>query len=314
MDQYFLSVIIPVYNVEKYLRRCVDSVLNQHREDIKVILVDDGSTDRSSEICDEYARKNSNVQVFHKQNGGLSSARNFALRFAEGQYVYYLDSDDALVETFFEEIIPYLKRDGLDILEFKFCFERKLGCFKPKGTKKYELTGKTKSIEKLLKNMTGNQICFRIYNRSLFENIRFPEGRDYEDIATFYRLMLKSQKVGYIDYEYYIYNLTRDDSITKSVRRKSMEDMYLSVNEMCSSLKEYCRYNQLDLMYLEYYRRNTYIYIYFKLIQCRENVEDFKEELKDYLRKNNQYNLWKYRYYDVRKMLVFKILSIMKLI
>ncbi len=314
MNEYFMSVIIPVFNVDKYLNRCIDSVLNQKREDIKIILIDDGSTDNSPLICDEYEKKFSNVQVLHKQNGGVSSARNLALDYAEGEYLFFIDPDDIVMVNFFDEVIPYLKKDKLDILGFKYTFEKKYGVFSPKGTKKYKLISQKQYIENLLKNKVGCHLCVRIYNKNLFEGVRFPEGRNYEDIAVFYKLLLKSEKIANVNYQYYVYNIARTDSITKNISKKCMEDMYWAVNEMCTELQTYCETVGIDPIYSEYYRRNTYIYIFFKIMQSSENTDDLKKKLKGSLNQNNKYNVWKFRHYDLRKLLLFKFMSIFKLI
>ncbi len=309
-----MSVIVPVFNVGKYLSRCIDSVLKQKRTDVKIILIDDGSTDNSSAICDEYEMNFSNVQTLHKQNGGISSARNQGIDHAEGEYLCFVDPDDSLAANFFDEVIPCLKKDNLDILGFKYSYEKEYGCYSLNGTKEYELVSQKQYISDLLTNKFGCHIWSRIYNRKLFRDIRFPEGRNYEDIAIFYKLLLKSNRIASINYQYYIYNLSRNDTITKSVSRKNMEDMYWAVGEMCEAIQPYCESVGIDPKYCEYYRRNTYIYIFFKLIQSNEDTDDFREKLKAYLKQNHKYNLWKYRHYDLRKLFVFKILNVLKIV
>ena len=112
-----LSIILPVYNVEKYIERCVESILTQNREDIEIIIVDDGATDGSPQICDKYAEKISNIKVIHKQNGGLSSARNAGMDVANGKYIYFLDSDDWITEDAIRIILSAgtSSKDGIPI-------------------------------------------------------------------------------------------------------------------------------------------------------------------------------------------------------
>lgn len=110
-----ISVIVPVYNVEKYLKRCVDSILNQSYKDFELILVDDGSKDSSGKICDEYGQTDSRVKVIHKKNGGVSAARNTGLKFATGEYIMFVDSDDTILETFFEQAIFSIKKENVDM-------------------------------------------------------------------------------------------------------------------------------------------------------------------------------------------------------
>jgi glycosyltransferase involved in cell wall biosynthesis len=117
----FLSVIIPIYNVELYLSRCIESVLNQSFKDLEMILVDDGSPDKCPTICDEYAKRDERVKVIHKKNGGLSSARNAGIEIAVGEYLTFLDSDDAWAEDKLKDIIIKLKENPADFLAFSSC-------------------------------------------------------------------------------------------------------------------------------------------------------------------------------------------------
>lgn len=120
MKEPAISIIVPVYKAEKYLHRCINSLLAQTFQDFEVLLVDDGSPDKSGEICDEYAKKDSRVRVFHKANGGVSSARNVGLDNAAGEYLTFIDADDWISVDCFEKGFPLLKRDNLDILQYSY--------------------------------------------------------------------------------------------------------------------------------------------------------------------------------------------------
>ena len=194
MENVILSVIIPIYNSEEYLERCIESVVNQADDSIEIILVNDGSTDGSQKICEKYTCQYENVKLLVKENGGLSSARNYGLTYAQGMYVAFLDSDDMWSSDFIEDLKNYFKTEW-DILNFNYCFERSLNVYEQNGTKNVEVFNQNEFIDLFNKNALGNQICFRIYKRSLFENISFPLGRYYEDIATFYRLILEANKI-----------------------------------------------------------------------------------------------------------------------
>ena len=187
-----ISIIIPVYNVEKYLKRCVDSILIQDKNDIEIILVDDGATDKSGEICDVYKEEYfSIIKVIHKANEGLSSARNVGLELAKGEYVFFLDSDDCVHARFLEFNRKRMHSRKYDIIEFKCCCEYEYNVYYP-ALKETETEFTTKNcIENIIKAKMGNEICLRIYKRKLFENIRFPLGRNYEDIAIYFKLLLK---------------------------------------------------------------------------------------------------------------------------
>ena len=127
MKKIMLSVIIPVYNVEKYLRKCVDSILLQDFANMEVILVDDGSPDNSGAICDEYAEKDARVKVIHKENGGVSSARNTGLDVAQGKYIAFVDSDDYLLPNSFQPNVEYMENHpDIDLLQFPISYDERV--------------------------------------------------------------------------------------------------------------------------------------------------------------------------------------------
>lgn len=306
MENVILSVIIPIYNTEKNLERCIESVVNQADDSTEIILVNDGSTDGSQKICDKYTCQYENVKLLVKENGGLSSARNYGLTYAQGKYVAFLDSDDMWSSGFIEDFKSYAKTKW-DILNFNYCYEKTLNVYKQNGTKNVELYNQNEFIDLFNKNIYGNQICFRIYKRSLFENVTFPLGRYYEDIATFYKLMLKANKILCVDYDYYIYNIINEESITKQVTRKHLEDMLKSTNEMYKGLSDYYNVNGYDLKYLEYNKINLYSYIGLKLMKCNENVDDLKSLVCDYVKKQ-KVNLIDYKKYQWKKYVALKLL------
>lgn len=115
-DQQMLSIIVPVYKVEKYLRQCLDSIVNQTYENLEIILIDDGSPDNCGKICDEYAQRDNRIKVIHKENGGLSSARNIGTQIAKGEYITYVDSDDWLDKNMYSELISALEKYNLDMV------------------------------------------------------------------------------------------------------------------------------------------------------------------------------------------------------
>ena len=117
-----ISVIVPVYNVENYIHHCVDSILSQSFSDFELLLIDDGSNDKSGLICDEYARKDSRIKVYHKENGGVSSARNLGIEKANGEWICFIDADDYVRQDFFSDIQQYLFND-VDIVHWGFCYD-----------------------------------------------------------------------------------------------------------------------------------------------------------------------------------------------
>ena len=213
-----LSVIIPVYNVEKYLMEAVSSILNQSWKDLEIILVDDGSTDSSGEICDEIKKIDSRVKVLHQKNGGLSVARNRGLEIATGEYVTFLDSDDWLDIDTYEKIMDFMLQEQADMAAFGYVKEYK-------GHSDYFLVPNCHFIMEhgeafryvAYNNYFGIIVCNKIIRRELFHSIRFPVGKTSEDYRVTFELLEKCSKVVYDSYPYYHYRM-RKGSIGHSER------------------------------------------------------------------------------------------------
>lgn len=198
-----LSIIIPVYEVVQTLDHCVESVLKQDIPEMEVILVDDGSTDNSPMLCDEWADKDTRIRVIHKQNGGLSSARNAGLEIAKGDLVTFVDSDDYLAENTYCKVLAEMDSDT-DIIEFPvYCHygsaRQKFLTFNPKSFHDmtvYWIQGKA---------YAHTYAWNKIYRRELFKNVHFPEGRVFEDVATLPLLLQCAHKVQQTDQGLYYY-------------------------------------------------------------------------------------------------------------
>lgn len=224
----FFSIIVPVYNVEKYLPTCVESVLNQTHKDFELILVNDGSTDQSGALCDEYARKDSRVKVVHKPNGGQSTARNTGLRNAEGEYVCFLDSDDFYATDRFLEEINEMATSGTDMVLFRYCKYYEDGRTDPCGISMADLDGKSKA--ELLSSLVSRDAFFcscwskAIRMGILKDNeIAFDETLSCEDMDWFYTVLLQIQSIRVIDKPYVNYR-QRENSVTASFKPKAAGD------------------------------------------------------------------------------------------
>ena len=193
-----VSVIVPVHNVESYLPRCIDSILAQTYTDFELILVDDGSPDRSGAICDEYAAKDSRIRVIHKENGGVSSARNAGLAAAKGDFIGWVDADDIVEKDMYEVMIRVAKLNNADIVQCQHNRENILNN-SPRSEIFTEMTG-TDFVKRIFL-MSGanytNQVSLwsKIYRKDLFQDIVFPLGRTYEDEQETYKVCLKANKL-----------------------------------------------------------------------------------------------------------------------
>ena len=179
-----LSVIIPVYRVEDSLDRCVESVLSQHVDELEVILVDDGSPDKCPAMCDNWAEKDARIRVIHKQNGGLSDARNTGIEAAQGEYITFVDSDDYLAADTLAPLL--LMMEDADIVEYSIRNRLSLPDKTYTDMNEYWLTGQA---------YLHTYACNKVYRSSLFETVRFPKGKVFEDAYTLPLLLKESQKV-----------------------------------------------------------------------------------------------------------------------
>lgn len=213
-----ISVIVPVYNVETYLARCLDSILAQTYENLEVILVDDGAKDASGVICDAYAAKDSRVKVIHKENGGLSSARNAGLKAATGEYISLIDSDDWITEDAYAHLMELMEKYRVKLVcGGRYDVDGKTGaktiglCPKQEEViSSEELAGRI-----FLWDGCDSSACDKLYHRSLLENFRYPEGKVCEDVPVTYKIVLSTDRVAMSDRPFYHY-YHRAGSISKA--------------------------------------------------------------------------------------------------
>ena len=233
-----VSVIIPVYNVEKYLDRCIQSVLKQTYSRIEVILVDDGSTDESGDLCEAWAKRDERLIVIHKKNGGLSDARNYGLKYATGAYVCFIDSDDFVDSRFVEILYRLIEVTSTQIAavglrEYSEGHSIHEDDYFPEKT---EIVNRNDAIICLLRNARFQDYAWnKIYRRELFENINYPVGRKMEDLGTTYKLFRSVDKISYNPCRLYYY-FQRDDSIIHAAGQKFYEDKYALARERYADL------------------------------------------------------------------------------
>lgn len=220
-----ISVIVPVYNVEQYLDRCMKSILEQSYQNLEIVLVDDGSTDESGKMCEEYALQDSRIKVVHKQNGGLSDARNAGLAIATGEYIGYVDSDDWIDPDMYKKMYEACIKQDAEVAICRYASE-----FKDRTIS--EGTGKVTVFtrDELVKTYVGNDDRYVIYNsvwsklfrRDLVDGMKFPVGRNSEDIMYTTRAFCKANKGVYIDSPFYHYMQDREGSIMNEKRSERM--------------------------------------------------------------------------------------------
>lgn len=309
-----VSIIIPVYNVEKYLEKCIKSVLQQSYHNLEIILINDGSTDNCLEICKKYTEIDNRIILVEQKNAGLSAARNAGINICTGDYIFFLDSDDYLRPTTIKELISECKKRDADIV----------GCgylpFSENEELQQEITYKEEVEEYnsvFYFQKMSNHAWGKLYKSSLFKEnkICYPLGRNYEDVATTFKLIWYADKIVYIPKILYLY-LKRDGSISRELSEKNIDDFLLAYLEMNEFYKEKC---QIETPEIAYYQLTILFTIYSRLISSNVITNNKKKEKSRLIQSEFRYhskavNLWKYllKPYTIKLLLYkFKLAGIM---
>lgn len=286
-----LSIIVPIYGVEQYLRKCIDSLLNQDIDNYEIILVDDGSPDACPQICDDYAASHENIHVIHRKNGGLSAARNSGIEVAQGEYVMFVDSDDFIEPNVLKGLLVQVERDNLDVLRYRLQYVNpQYEVYNPyksdpfKGNDYSELP--TDGVSFL--NSRMSTACYAwtfILKRELLEGCTFTPGIYFEDTDWTPRMLCKAKRVASTQTVVYNY-LIREGSITNAVNKskklKVLEDkirLIKTLKQQAIDLKNSGRYNKwyqnmiaatvagvIDMLSMEFYdKKDLYMDMLFKM-------------------------------------------------
>jgi glycosyltransferase involved in cell wall biosynthesis len=234
-----LSIVVPVYMVEPYLKKCVQSLLNQTFTDIEIILVDDGSPDKCGDICDEFARSDQRVRVIHKANGGLSSARNVGVGVAKGEYIGFVDSDDWVAKEMYEKLINAAEKADADIACCGIYHVKRGQTSVYYAFEHDQIFEHDEAVKKVLLNHFKSFAWNKIYKKKLFEGLRYPVGWYHEDLALTYLLYERAKRmVGIKDACYYY--LRRSGSITfKASAECKYHDFYFWLKRECFAYERY---------------------------------------------------------------------------
>ncbi|HFI0166169.1 TPA: glycosyltransferase family 2 protein [Streptococcus suis] len=233
MNKPLISIIVPVYNVETYLDQCIHSVLNQTYSNWELLLINDGSTDSSGTICDDYAKGDERIRVIHKNNGGLSDARNAGIDNCTGEYITFLDSDDGIREDFLETCLTTAIQHDVDIvIGHFFIWDENQQTFyyfveqSQKDTIEFISAQEALNRQVVWKNFNTAPFviaCGKVFKATLFNTIRFPKGKVFEDEYTIHKTLLESNTIALINKEFYMYRrhgnsiMTSHFSISKAM-------------------------------------------------------------------------------------------------
>ncbi len=227
-----ISVVVPVYNVEKYLERCILSIINQTYQNLEIILVDDGSTDNSGVICDEFAQKDPRIKVIHKENGGLSDARNAGIKAASGDYIGFIDSDDYISHQMYEKLLVTLEENKADISICNYVYvdeitgeeDKKMSSLSPIKT---EVLTKHQGYEKLNAYVDGYSFYVtawnKLYKKELFSDILFAKGKLHEDEFIVHKLFEKCEKIAVTEDILYFYVIRQGSIMNSKATEKSLD-------------------------------------------------------------------------------------------
>ena len=218
-----VSIIVPVYNVGELVLKCLNSLISQSYEQIEIVVVDDGSTDGSGELCDDFAKKDKRIKVFHKKNGGLSSARNYGIKKTSGEYVCLVDSDDYVKKSFVKKMVEAVLSHNADVAVCGYNGEI------PEAK---VMTGEEAAVILLVGQNNMEIIAWnKMYKKTLFDDISYPEGKNYEDNLTTYKLLSKAGTVAYVAESLYVY-VERGGSITnKDKKEEKLKSRELAARE-----------------------------------------------------------------------------------
>ncbi len=284
-----VSVIVPVYNVEAYVSKCLQSIVQQTYDNLEIIIIDDGSNDGSDQICEQFAKKDDRIQVIHQENRGLSAARNLGLDRCNGEYILFVDSDDYLDSSMIEKLMLLISK--YQVLIATCDFQRVYSDQEIKTHVQDTFEG-VYDVQKSVGEILGERIVLytvvwnKLFHRSCFENLRFPEGRIYEDEFITYKLIHQAERVAITNERLYFY-LQRSGSIVNTKIMDRKKDFFEAYQERI----DFYRKRQM----FDYYYKMLCLYRYW-LIDTKEKKEvskNLSSKIREYYRKEVMGNILK---------------------
>lgn len=315
MIKPIISVIVPVYNVEKFIQKSITSLLNQSFKEFEVLIVDDGSQDNSIAIAKQTVNADERFIFLEKENSGAGGARNYGIKRAKGQYLSFLDSDDYFDDTFLEKMIIKMKQEGADICICDIALVKENDEFIKTIKNKYSqsITGKAASIDNLQAKSISSSPSDKLYKKELFSDIKYPEDLYYEDMAIIYKLFLHSNRVAFVN-EPLFYYVQRQGSTMHGYSQKRMDDRFILMDD----IKEYIQLNNL----LNKYKRAFTICYLLNIplagtLMIARYSSDYAKDISDFLHKTNSHsyyfsvkNIFLLRKYHFKKMLALFLLKV----
>lgn len=302
-----ISIIVPVYNVEAYLERCINSILNQTYKNFELILVDDGSPDNCPRICDEYAKKDSRIKVLHKENGGLSDARNVALGIAGGEYIMFVDSDDLIVPNCLQLVFDSAEKNDADVVvstRFK-SFDDEIA-LEPADIIESTVVDSTKALELIFCHNTRWEACGTLYKHNIFQDAKFLKNKLYEDLALIPKVIAKAKNVCFVDAVIYYYFQR-----VGSIMNNSKTIVKIDLLEICTDLISFMNVKISNQVALNNINAGILMELCSRVDLAERNYEknrDFILKSRKFLRKNRKFILSS-KCYAIKRKIYYLVVS-----
>lgn len=268
-----VSIIVPAYNVEKYIKKCIDSILRQSYTEFELLLIDDGSTDNTSRLCDDLAQQDTRIKCFHKPNGGLSDARNYGLDRMSGKYVTFIDGDDYVSSNYIESLVNMMTVDKdvqIAMLPIQMLSENDI----PDDdlNEDVQILSNIEAMKKMmLRKGISHTSCGKLFSADLWMNNRFPIGQNYEDYATTYYVFNHAKKVAYCNNRLYYYI-----QHSESIMHQSCSVKTLSVLDVSDSVTKYIE-NECPECTIEARALQTAVYLKNMQAILNTGIEQYSE-------------------------------------
>lgn len=305
MDMPLISIILPIYNIQSYLPKCMQSLFSQTYKNLEFVMVDDGSTDESGKICDEYEKKDERIKVIHKENGGLSDARNVGISNAQGEYITCIDPDDYVDPDYVSYLYILIKKykAKMSIAQHRVYYDN--GTMRDNGKFGDELLSSEKCMERLLyHDVVDTSAWGKLYHRTLFNNVRYPKGKLFEDIGTTYKLIIQCENVA-VGYESKYNYIFHNDSIVNGRFTPNKFDLIEMTDKMAANVgKVYPNLRRAI--------RRRQVYARLSTLNQMLNTSDFNKEKNEMINyvKNHRVEILKDRKAPKRDKIAVVLLSV----
>lgn len=273
-----VSFIVPVYNMENSLGMCLDSILGQTIDNIEVVLIDDGSKDKSGEICDSYAAKDERIHVIHKENGGIADAMNAGLDHAAGDYILFVDSDDFVDASMAEIMLKDMKRTNSDIVQCGYIIHSADGrIVRNVEGKEMEVVGKDKILETyFLWRGIGGNLSAKLFKAELFSDIRMPKGRTFADVPIIPLILYKCKRYKIIEEKFYHIVSNPKSASRSGLNESKYRDLMYNVEVVSEFIKEKCP----QLTYHIYYLKASTVALFYEKVKNSSELDNVKQKIK----------------------------------